>query len=102
MGLPASTLSVTPTTIVRGGNVTATWGGITIPTATYWIGLYLTGASDHYTSRVSWRYTTATASGSVPFTVPATLAPGTYGLRLFTNFSYIRIAKSNALIVSSP
>ena len=81
--------------------VTATWSGIAAPTSTDWIGLYPTGASDQYTSRISWRYTTGTASGSVPYTIPATLAPGTYELRLFTNFTYNRIGTSNTFTVTA-
>ena len=102
VGLPAATLSVAPSSIVQGGSVTATWSGITAPTATDWIGLYPTGASDHYTSRISWQYTTGTASGNVSFTIPATTAPGTYELRLFTKFTYTRIGKSNTFTVITP
>jgi thermitase len=102
VGLPAAMVSVAPTSIVQGGTVTATWSGITTPTATDWIGLYPTGASDHYTSRISWQYTTGTASGSVPYPIPGTLAPGTYELRLFTNFTYTRIGKSNTFTVTVP
>ena len=102
VGLPAATLSVTPSSIVQGGSVTATWSGITTPTATDWIGLYPTGAPDTYTSRISWQYATGTASGSVSFAIPATITPGTYELRLFTNFTYTRIGKSNTFTVTAP
>jgi len=102
VGLPAATVSVTPSTIVQGGGtVTANWNGIVAPTATDWIGLYPTGTSDEYTSRISWQYTTGTASGSMPYAIPSTLAPGTYELRLFTNFTYTRIGKSNTFTVTA-
>ena len=101
VGLPPATVSVTPPSVAAGGTVTATWSGIGSPTSTDWIGLYPTGASDQYTSRISWRYTTGTASGSVPYTIPATLAPGTYELRLFTNFTYNRIGTSNTFTVTA-
>src|SRR5205823_8607526 len=42
---PAS-LSVSPTTALRGGSVTATWSGIASPTSLDWIGLYPSGAAD--------------------------------------------------------
>ena len=42
------------------------------------------------------------ASGSVPFTIPATLAPGTYQLRLFANHTLTRLGTSNAFAVTSP
>jgi len=102
VGLPAATLSVTPSSIVQGGSITATWSGITTPTATDWIGLYPTGVPDTYTSRISWQYTTGTASGNKPYTIPTTVAPGTYELRLFTNFTYTRIGKSNPFTVTVP
>src|SRR5207249_2832555 len=99
---PQASLSVSPTIIVAGGTVTATWSGITTPTATDWIGLYVPGTPDTYTYDLGWRYTTGTTSGSVPFTIPATLAPGTYELRLFTNFTYTRIGTSNSFVVNGP
>jgi len=101
VGLPAATLSVTPSSIVQGGSVKATWSGITTPTATDWIGLYPTGAPDTYTSRISWQYTTGNASGNMPYTIPTTVAQGTYELRLFTNFTYTRIGKSNPFTVTA-
>jgi hypothetical protein len=65
-----------------------------------WIGLYAPGAANN--SYISYRYTTGTASGSVPFTIPGTVAAGTYELRLFTNNSYTRIGTSNAFSVIGP
>jgi hypothetical protein len=97
-----ASLSVSPTSIVAGGNVTATWSNITAPTSTDWIGLYVPGAPDTYNYNLGWRYTTGTASGNVSFTIPATLAPGTYELRLFTNFTYTRIGTSNSFVVNAP
>ena len=47
-----------------------------------------------------WRYTTGAASGNLPLTIPATLAPGTYELRLFSNNGYSRLAISNAFTVT--
>ncbi|HEV8307572.1 MAG TPA: S8 family serine peptidase [Methylomirabilota bacterium] len=92
------TLSVSPTTIAAGGTLTATWSGIATPTTADWLGLYAIGAPDG--GYISYRYTTGAASGSVPFPVPGTLAPGTYELRLFSNGSLTRLATSNALTVS--
>jgi hypothetical protein len=76
------------------------WSGIATPSATDWIALYAPGAAD--TSLISFRYTTGTASGSVPFTIPASLAPGTYELRLFSNGTYARIGTSNSFTVTAP
>jgi RHS repeat-associated protein len=35
------------------------------------------------TAYLAWRYTTGTANGNAPFSIPSGLAPGTYQLRLF-------------------
>jgi len=99
---PQANLSASPSSVVQGGIVTATWSGITAPTATDWIGLYVPGTPDHYTGNLAWRYTTGAASGNVPFTIPATIAPGTYELRLYTNFTYTRIGTSNTFTVTAP
>ena len=41
----------------------------------------------------------ARASGSCPFTVPSTVAPGNYQLRLFANDGFSILATSNAFTV---
>jgi subtilisin family serine protease len=99
VGCAGTSLSMTPTTVAAGGSVTATWSGICAPTGGDWIGLYAPGAPD--APSLAWRYTTGTASGSVPFTIPATLAPGTYELRLFSNGGYTRLAVGNSFTVTA-
>lgn len=94
------TLSASPSSVARGGTITATWSGIASPTGTDWIGLFLPGAAN--TSYLSYRYTTGTASGSVPFTIPGTVAVGTYELRLLSNNSYTKIGTSNTFSVTGP
>ena len=76
------------------------------PTATDWIGLYRAGAAN--TDYIDWMYvncsktaSTARASGSCPFTVPATLAAGSYELRLLANDDFMLLATSN-LVISPP
>jgi len=54
------------------------------------------------TSYVAWRYTTGTGSGSVPLTVPSSVAPGTYEIRLFANNGYARLGTSNPFAVTAP
>jgi Right handed beta helix region len=88
------TLSISPTSVAAGGTVTATWAGIPSPTALDWLGLYTPGSSD--TAYLAWRYTTGTASGNVPFTIPGTITPGTYELRLLSNNGFTRLAISNS------
>jgi hypothetical protein len=100
---PAATLSVSPTSIAAGGTVTASWSNIASPTTKDWIGLYLVGAPHGSANpALAWRYTTGTASGSVPFVIPTTVAAGTYELRLFANNGYTLLAKSQALTVTLP
>ena len=96
----AATLDVSVTSAPQGATVTATWSGITSPTSTDWIALALPGAAN--TSYISYRYTTGTASGNVPFTIPSNLAPGTYQLRLFANNGYTLLATSSNFTVSAP
>ena len=86
--------------------MTATWSGIANPTATDWIGLYRAGAAN--TDYIDWIYvncskaaSTARASGACPFTVPATLAAGSYELRLLANDDFMLLATSN-LVISPP
>jgi hypothetical protein len=100
----AATLSESPTTISRGGTVTATWSGIAAPTARDWIGFFAPTAGNN--SFIDWIYVscsktagTARASGSCPFTVPTTVAPGTYQLRLLANDGVTLLATSNNFTV---
>ena len=90
------TLSMSPTSVAAGGTGTATWAGIPSPTALDWLGLYTPGGDTAY---LAWRYTTGTASGNVPFTIPGTITPGTYELRLWSNNGFTRLAISNSFTV---
>ena len=97
-------LSTDSSTVTTGSTVTATWSGIAKPTATDWIGLYMAGAAN--TDYIDWMYvncsktaSTARASGSCPFTVPATLAAGSYELRLLANDDFMLLATSNTLFI---
>ena len=100
IAVQSASLGASPATVARGATTTAAWASVANPSATDWIGLYATGAAGE-TSFVTWRYTTGTTSGSVPFAIPTTAAPGiTYELRLFTNDTYNRLATSAAIAVS--
>jgi hypothetical protein len=92
----AATLNSSPSPVNPGGTLTVTWSGIISPTANDWIGLFNSGASD--SSALVSRYTTGTASGSVPLTIPGSLSPGTYDLRLYANNSYTRLATSTVTV----
>ena len=95
-----TTFSVSPSSVARGGSVTASWANIATPTATDWIGVYVPGTSNTWS--LAWRYTTGAVSSNVSFTIPASLAPGTYELRLFANNGFTRLATSSAFTVTGP
>jgi glucose/arabinose dehydrogenase len=102
---PGPQLGVSPGSVARGGTVTATWSGITTPSATDWIGLFSPGAPN--TAYLAWIYVscsqspaTPRASGSCPFVIPGGLATGTYQLRLLANDGYTALATSGPLNVT--
>ena len=85
-----TSLSVQPTTVGAGKEVTARWQGISPASAGDWIALYSVGAPD--TRPLSSRYTGAAASGEVALEVPPAVAAGDYELRLFADNSFSRLA----------
>jgi hypothetical protein len=99
-------LSVSPTTVPPGGTVTAMWGNIPSPTASDWIGLYTPGSPN--TSYSAWIYvsctqtaTTARASGSCAFPIPASVASGMYELRLLSQNGFTALATSGPFTVTT-
>jgi len=99
-------LVVSPTSILTGSTLTATWNGISTPTSTDWIGLFVPGAAD--TAFIDWIYVSCSktagspqASGSCPFAVPGSLAKGTYELRLLANDGFTHLAISNTFAVTT-
>jgi len=101
-------LSASPTSVMPGGSVTAAWSNIASPTSTDWIGLYTPGASD--ASYISWIYPSCShapgavaAAGSCAFSIPGTVTPGTYQLRLFASNGFTKLATSNTItVVTAP
>ena len=94
----AATISASPSTVNAGGSVTASWSGDLSPSIGDWIGLYSPGAAD--SAYVSFRYTGGGVSGSLTFVIP-NVSPGTYELRLYSNYSYARLATSNPITVQA-
>src|SRR5207237_428671 len=89
-----------------GAPVTAAWSGIATPIATDWIGLYAPSGPDG--SALTWLYVgcaqstgVARASGSCSLTIPASLAGGTYELRLFAANGFTRLATSNPFTIAN-
>jgi YD repeat-containing protein len=97
--LSVASLSATPTSVPAGGVTTVTWSDIGLPRSGDWIGLFAPGAAD--SADLAFRYTTGTSSGSAPLTIPASLAAGSYELRLFAAGS-TRLATSAPLNVTRP
>ena len=96
---PTVSLAVSPTTISPGRTLTVAWAGIGAPTVTDWVALAPVGAVD--TTYVAWRYTTGASDGSTGLTIPASVTPGTYELRLFARNGWQRLAVSELVTVAA-
>jgi subtilisin family serine protease len=99
-------LTASPSTISPGGTLTATWQGILFPTSTDWIGLYPQDSAD-FNAYIDWIYVSCSKtpgnplpSGSCPFELPISLAPGAYVLRLFSNNSFSQLSASGSFKVT--
>src|SRR5262249_9193701 len=80
----AYTLTVTPTSVQSGAQVTLTWSAPPGRPATHWIGLYSVGAPD--TSFLWWQYTNGARAGKVTVTMPG--RAGQYEFRYFVEDGY--------------
>jgi photosystem II stability/assembly factor-like uncharacterized protein len=97
-------VTVPPSIIRAGRQVTVHWKGLGAPTPTDWVALYAVGADD--TNLAAWLYlncadtpTDAYAHGSCRFLIPADLSPGRYEIRLFANGQFWLLATSNTFQV---
>jgi len=99
-------ISATPSSVAPGGSVTVSWTNRVTATKGDGFGLYHPGDSDY--APIDWIWddtcsyamgTTAVASGSCSYTMPA--SGGSYEFRLFSNNSYIRLAVSNSVSVGA-
>ena len=82
--VPKVNVKVTPTDLATGGTFTASWSGIPTPTTDDRLNLYVLGGLSDSTNMVASWPTTAAASGTRQLTLPATVPPGWYELRLLT------------------
>jgi hypothetical protein len=89
---------VTPATIAATRTLTVTWQGIAAPMPTDWVVLVPLNAPD--TSYVAWSYTTGAATGTLGLSVPATVPPGSYELRLLAQNTFQRLAVSNVVTIT--
>src|SRR5439155_1308415 len=79
-------------------SVSATWSGITSPTSTDWVGLFPAGAAN--SAYLFTSYTSGTASGSVPISVPNTAAAGSYEVRLFAHNGFTLLATATLSVIA--
>jgi hypothetical protein len=86
-----ATVAVSPGTVVAGGSVTVSWSGICAPNNDG-LRLYAVGGS----TQIKFEITNDTATGSRSYSIPASLAPGSYEIRLHAQNT------SSVLAVSSP
>jgi hypothetical protein len=82
-----------------GTTFTVSWSEVQSPTPKDWIALYPSGAAD--SGYITWVYTTGTAAGSTEFTIPRSVTPGAYELRMFSNNSYTRLGVAGLGIAPS-
>jgi hypothetical protein len=83
-------VGVTPGSLRGGEYLTVNWSGLPKPSATDWVALFASGATD---SAVKvWKYTNGAASGSIPLKVPYGSIGGAYEVRLFSNGTTTRLA----------
>ena len=102
----ATVVSAAPSSVAAGSTLSVSWSGITGAAGTNWIGLYRPGAAAQDHGGV-WMYvscsktpSSARASGSCSFPIPAGLTSGAYELRLHAPSSWTMIAKSGPITVS--
>ena len=105
MKVTMAMFTVSPAKISAGGTVSISWSGISLPSATDWIGLYTPGSAD--VNFLDWIYvscsytaSSARASGSCPYVLPKTLTAGTYELRFLPNDGYTTIGSTTLAITS--
>ncbi len=101
------TISTASNAISAGSALSVTWAGITSPSITDWIGLYLAGGTSN--TPIAWIYTSscaksagsaAKASGTCYLPTSASLATGNYEIRLYAKNGYTQLAKSGSFSIT--
>lgn len=97
---PPVTLVAEPVTVARGGIVSVSWAEARKPSTSGWIGLYASSsAADN--AYLTYKYITATASGSLNFPMPDAVGES-YEFRLFPSGGYDKKATTRAVSVTEP
>jgi RHS repeat-associated protein len=94
-----ASINVSPAKVTSGGIVSLEWRDIPVPSAADWVGLVPIGAAD--AAFVAQWTTRGAGTDAKLVTLPASLAPGQYEFRLFSNGSTTRLAVSNLTIVEA-
>ncbi len=89
-----ATLTVSPTTVVRGGTLTVSWS-VASGRVQDWIGFFKVGAPN--TSYVWWKYTNGLTSGSIMLAAPTTA--GSYEFRYLLNNGFTDSGRSGTVTV---
>jgi hypothetical protein len=89
--------------LAPGQTLTATWDDIPAAMPRDWVGLYRPGADNK--DRLIWNYVSCTKTpgaarpaGACPFTLPTTLAPGEYELRLYSDDAFEPVLATSSLV----
>ena len=99
-----TTLTVSPKSINSGKDLTVKWTNISSPSTLDWLAMYEENQKD-VRNPVEWNYVHSTGDctkskgdgkekGSCVFTLPDTVATGSYKLKLFSRDSYTQLAVS--------
>jgi hypothetical protein len=97
-----NSVTVTPTTVTAGQQVTVAWTDLGPTFVRHWVGLYQEGVatSSATLQRPVWTYTES-AAGSIAFTIPV-LTPGRYVFHLFKDDGYTNIAATSSVLTVTP
>jgi hypothetical protein len=88
---------LTPGPLQVGAVLTAEWRGLQAPQSDDWIGVFAQAGPDD--SRVAWGPTGGGSTGSMAISLPRSMAPGTYELRLFSHGTWLRLATSEPFAI---
>ncbi len=99
---PPTWVRATPEAVPAGGAITATWAGLLNPMWDDRIHLNALGGGGFLFDELAAWPTNGAASGTMVQTVPATLPPGWYELRLLTGNVLTIVARSEPFRVGAP
>ena len=89
-------VSVTPSTITAGGQLTINWTAASGHSTKDWVGLYRVGAPNN--GHIWWQYTQSATSGSITTNAPAQAEQ--YEFRYLLNDGFTDVARSNVVTVT--